>query len=615
LRRRLSGDLDNIILTALRKEPQRRYASAAEFSDDIRRHLEGLPIVAQEDRWTYRAVKFVRRNRLGVAAALLVIASLLAGIVATTFQARRAERRFQIARGLANSMLSELHDEMERLPGSIALRAATIRTVVKYLDTLAQDRSRDPTLDLEIALAYERAGGLEGHPFQSNLGRGSEALSHYRKALVIFERLANRPEVRVQAIRGLIDTHLNVSSMEALMGNPGSAAMHFEKASALASEMFASGSPEMPRSTQVNVYFRLADAVYQHGMAEAELAYYRKALEVCRKWVATDAGAQAASNLRDAFHQVGNAQTRIGDLYGARDSLESARKITGELLRKPDFRNEQNYNTISLHTASGDLLAATDDPNLGDRAGALSYYKKALALAQDLAAADPKNVNARRNVASCYRRLGMLYVDDNPAQGLEYYRRAMIIAEELSAGDPLNIEYRYALSRAHMGIGEALHKLHRNGEAIENLTRAVDLQKGIAASSPQRIWNLRILSRTYALLGRALLEDGAPDRALDALREGLAAADRLLQRAPSSLFHQLDRADVLETLGAHYLALASRADVDRRRRATLKQQARSYFQQSQSIWQAWTRRKVAAPYAARRESKAAAAIDRISMRE
>ncbi|MDX6694383.1 MAG: eukaryotic-like serine/threonine-protein kinase [Blastocatellia bacterium] len=92
LRRRLLGDLDNIILMALRKEPARRYASADQFSEDIRRHLNGLPVVARKDTFTYRAAKFVRRNRLGVTAAGIILFSLLGGIVATLWQARAAQQ-------------------------------------------------------------------------------------------------------------------------------------------------------------------------------------------------------------------------------------------------------------------------------------------------------------------------------------------------------------------------------------------------------------------------------------------------------------------------------------------------------------------------------------------
>jgi serine/threonine-protein kinase len=92
LRRQLSGDLDNIILMALRKEPARRYASVGQFSEDIRRHLDGLPVAARKDTFKYRAAKFARRNRLGVAAACVIALSLLAGICTTIWQARVARQ-------------------------------------------------------------------------------------------------------------------------------------------------------------------------------------------------------------------------------------------------------------------------------------------------------------------------------------------------------------------------------------------------------------------------------------------------------------------------------------------------------------------------------------------
>ena len=68
--------LDNIVLKALRKEPERRYASVQEFSEDIRRHLNGSPVIASPDTFGYRATKFIRRNRTGVVAAAIVALTL-----------------------------------------------------------------------------------------------------------------------------------------------------------------------------------------------------------------------------------------------------------------------------------------------------------------------------------------------------------------------------------------------------------------------------------------------------------------------------------------------------------------------------------------------------------
>jgi serine/threonine protein kinase len=93
----LRGDLDNIILMALRKEPARRYKSVEQFSEDISRYLEGLPVFAHKDTLAYRASKFVRRNKVGVAAACLVFLTLVGGIVATIWQARKAREQARIA--------------------------------------------------------------------------------------------------------------------------------------------------------------------------------------------------------------------------------------------------------------------------------------------------------------------------------------------------------------------------------------------------------------------------------------------------------------------------------------------------------------------------------------
>jgi serine/threonine protein kinase len=83
LRRRLEGDLDNILLKALEKDPSRRYTSVEQFSEDIRRHLEGFPVSARKDTVAYRTHKFVRRHRIGVAAAAVIVMSLFLSTLTT----------------------------------------------------------------------------------------------------------------------------------------------------------------------------------------------------------------------------------------------------------------------------------------------------------------------------------------------------------------------------------------------------------------------------------------------------------------------------------------------------------------------------------------------------
>ncbi len=116
LARRLSGDLDNIVLMALRKEPQRRYASVEQFSEDIRRHFEGLPVVARKDTFGYRAQKFLRRNRLAVAAAAAFVLVLIGFSIGMGVLARRAaeeRNEARLERDRAEQVLAFLEDILE----------------------------------------------------------------------------------------------------------------------------------------------------------------------------------------------------------------------------------------------------------------------------------------------------------------------------------------------------------------------------------------------------------------------------------------------------------------------------------------------------------------------
>jgi serine/threonine protein kinase len=122
LRKKLRGDLDNIVLMALRKEPQRRYGSVEQFAQDIRRHLENLPVIARKDTARYLASKFVARHKAGVAVTAGAAVIVLAALLVTLHEASIAQRRFNDVRRLANSMIFEVHDSVAKVPGTTAAR-------------------------------------------------------------------------------------------------------------------------------------------------------------------------------------------------------------------------------------------------------------------------------------------------------------------------------------------------------------------------------------------------------------------------------------------------------------------------------------------------------------
>lgn len=113
LARRLRGDLDNIVAKALRKVSAERYANAAEFADDLRRHLQDEPVRARGETATYLASKFVRRHRLGLAATTAVAGALAFAAVSSAWQARRLQQQQQRAEGLIEFMLGDLRKKLQ----------------------------------------------------------------------------------------------------------------------------------------------------------------------------------------------------------------------------------------------------------------------------------------------------------------------------------------------------------------------------------------------------------------------------------------------------------------------------------------------------------------------
>ncbi|HYP51375.1 MAG TPA: serine/threonine-protein kinase, partial [Pyrinomonadaceae bacterium] len=192
----LSGDLDNIVLKALKKEPERRYSSAENLAEDIRRHQDGLPVTARPDTFSYRAEKFIKRNRTSAIAGTLILLAIAAGIVATLWQARvaraeraKAEKRFNDVRTLANSFLFEFSPKIENLPGSTPARALLVTRALEYLDNLSQEAGEDFELQRELAKAYEKVGDVQGNPQTPNIGDLKGALASYEKAQTIRRRL------------------------------------------------------------------------------------------------------------------------------------------------------------------------------------------------------------------------------------------------------------------------------------------------------------------------------------------------------------------------------------------------------------------------------------------
>ena len=163
LRRRLAGDLDTICLKALRKEPDRRYASADALADDIRRHLDGLPVRARRDTVGYRMRKFVRRHRVGVAASTLVVLSLAVALSLALWHAQLARNDAARAHEVATFMtelLQEFNPNRSR-GGVVTAEAVLDQAVVRVEEALGSNPAVQAHLFDQLGMIYQSYGHFD----------------------------------------------------------------------------------------------------------------------------------------------------------------------------------------------------------------------------------------------------------------------------------------------------------------------------------------------------------------------------------------------------------------------------------------------------------------------
>ncbi len=177
-RTRLEGDLDAIILTALRKEPERRYGSADQLARDLRAHLDGMPVTARPDSIGYRLAKFVRRRRVEVAAATAVVVALIGGIVMTTHQARAAEQERNRATAIRDFLTTMLGAAD---PGALG-RDVTVREVLDSAAARVDTLAAEPELGAEIR---EVIGDT-----YLGLGEYEPAITQYDSAVALRRRVS-----------------------------------------------------------------------------------------------------------------------------------------------------------------------------------------------------------------------------------------------------------------------------------------------------------------------------------------------------------------------------------------------------------------------------------------
>jgi eukaryotic-like serine/threonine-protein kinase len=502
LRRALLGDLDTIVLMALRKEPERRYASVEQLSEDVRRYLEGRPIAARKASFRYRAGKAVRRHRWGVATSLLLVSSLVAGLLGMAWQARRAEaeraraeRRFQDVRRLANAFLFDFHDAIRDLSGATPARRLVVKTALQYLDSLAAESGADEGLRRELAAAYERVGDVQGRPSRPNLGDVGGALQSYRRALALREALppdaAGAPELE-QA-----ETHARIGEVLVRSGRLKEALEHYGLAHSLAENA-------LPRAAApAEAELRWAAIQTQAAEAQARGGDPRAATErldrlTRRLQARSDAPAQVAASV--AHTNRGMILMQNGEPARARESFaEGLRLVQAAAATEPTSGEARRRVAVALQSMADGLLY------LGHGKEAIERYEVARRTFEALRAEDPANARARRDTANIHNRLAQAFrvLDWRDPRAVTHWEEAIALGQELAEGDPSNHELQRDLRLAYSGLGHSHLNRPSRSLALEAYERACEIARSLAARDRDNVQLQQDLMATLVDLGKA----------------------------------------------------------------------------------------------------------------
>lgn len=465
LYRGLTGDLDNIVLMALRKEPSRRYSSVGHLQEDIRRHLESVPVLARNDTVWYRTSKFVRRHRAGAAASMAVVLALAFGVTVALYEAHiarqqaeiarvqrtRAERRFNDVRKLASSLMFEVHDSIRDLPGAMSARKLLVNRALEYLDSLSQEAAGDTALLQELAAAYDRVGDLLGYSGAANLGDYAGALQSYHKALAIREAAAS--------------------------ANPN----------------------ELPiQGDLLNDYFRLSFTLNDAGDQAGALDNLNKGIAVAQRIVAAHPDPRYQDWLAGFFWQNGNILLQLGRNNDALNSYRHALSIRENIASagKADPM-------IRTHLAADYIAIGKALSTLGDTDHALDPSKKGTDLLEQLSRADPTNATLKEYLAEAY---GLLAAACNKHrdhyQSLEYFRKARDGFAELSRSNPTDSLARDNVALVDVDIGDVLLSQGKIGPGIQLLRNANAVLEKIEHKNRYQI---AALAESDSSLGRGYL--------------------------------------------------------------------------------------------------------------
>ncbi|HEU4601259.1 MAG TPA: protein kinase [Steroidobacteraceae bacterium] len=456
----ISGDLDNIVLKAMKKAPEERYGSAEQMAEDLRRYLRGFPVEARPDTTRYRVRKFVQRHRTAAVAASLLFVAIVGGIITTTWQASvakaeraRATRHLNEVRELTNVFLADVYNAMAKLPGGTAARQLIVENSVKYLSGMEREAQDSPEFQRDLAQAYDRLADVQGDYIGANLGDTQAAVKSLRRALKLRQAAAEHAP-SLESNRDLLRSYVKLS------------------------ELLTGQSRMVEAIPLARAGVQVADLVLKDPRATLLERQYAAAAYMTLGW---------------EHGLMGDGEAATGPLFKARELYQAVAR------ERPDDPDSQR-GLMLIAARIGDVyMAGLHQPDK-----ALPLYEEAVALIEPMIAKDPLNAELQRAKAFALTTIGDAHNDLGDAnRALQNHERALAIVEQLRAADSADHLAPLAVAYILNGRGKSYFLLGQHELALHDFSRAETILRGAPPATANDIAEVRLLPGiTYANLAR-----------------------------------------------------------------------------------------------------------------
>jgi serine/threonine protein kinase len=582
-RRALSKDLDYIVLKALRKEPTRRYSTVERFSEDLRRHLEHLPVSARKDTLGYRATKFVTRHKAGVTAALTVAVILVAGMLITLREARIAQRRFNDVRQLANSLIFDVHDSIKDLPGSTPARKIIVDRALQYLDSLSQESGGDLGLQRELANAYERLGLVQGHYLQNNLGDTKGSLLSYQKALNIRQHIVAKSSVWKDRW-SLAQAQRLVATQQWATGDYAHAVENITSAVTNSEALNRTHPNDWEVLHELGFDYEVAGDIFEPRYAGGP-SDRAKAGEYFRKALAAD-----EEMLRLKPEDLHSLDGYAIDLAHVAGSLQGTDKGTALAYYKKELEIEQELHQRSteIRYARGVAIAYNQIASLysdeGDHVRSLENHLKGLEIYKELIRVDPKNALVQQGLAIAYINSASESVKTgDKVQTLDFTQKSLDIMHGVVASAPENKQQRGTLAAIVVAGASIFLRLDKPHDAFKEFDEARSIHESLRGTNPSHGPSLQAVA-CREKMGEAAIRLGNAKLAAEYFHQALAAVEPLLSVQEPDLAALYTAADAYSGLGDVERIEATRSAQDQVKQRELWLQARAWYVKSLDTW-------------------------------